>query len=316
MIITNKLGLPNPVVRAAESQEHAHKSNANISCTGLIGSPLRFWLGRKYYDQLEEDASDRLWALYGSLIHLILEKHGKTEKNAHVERQVIADVLGWKVGAILDYLKEKDKLSDYKFTSGFAVMRGVKSEWESQLNVVLWLIRNSNDPEAIAIGKEIKHLEIVALCRDWAPRYANDFPKAKVMPVKIWSEERARNYIEDRVKLHQAAAGTKGVPPICTDEERWMTDFAVCLNGKKTALKAKIATREEAEKWKVELGADYVRDAEPRMCNEYCIYSRCKVCPWYDLESKTTRTEPSIADVISGTAADPDHSRKDGNNGI
>ena len=316
MIITNKLGLPNPVVRAVESQECAHKSNADISCTGLIGSPLRFWLGKKYYDQLEEDASDRLWALYGSLTHLVLEKYGKVEKDAHVERQVIADVLGWKVSAILDYLKENDKLIDYKFTSGFAVMRGVKPEWESQLNVVLWLTRNGNNPEAAAIGKAIKHLEIVALCRDWAPRYAGDFPKAKVMPVKIWPEEKAKSYIEGRVKLHQAAASTKSVPPVCTDEERWMTDFAVCLNSKKTALKAKIATREEAEKWKVELGADYVRDAEPRMCNEYCIYSRCDVCPWYDYKSKFTRTEPVIADVVKGVDADPDHTRKDGNNGV
>jgi hypothetical protein len=298
-------------VRAVEAQERAHKSNADISCTGLIGSPLRFWLGKKYYDQLEEDASDRLWALYGSLTHLILEKHGKAEKDAHVERQVIADVLGWKVSAILDYLKETSKLIDYKFTSGFAVMRGVKQEWKSQLNVVLWLARNGNNPEAAVIAKEIKRMEIVALCRDWAPRYAADFPKAKVMPVEVWPEDKTRSYIEERVKLHQAAAATEGVPPICTDEERWMTDFAVCLTGKKIALKAKIATREEAEQWRVRLGADYVRDAEPRMCNEYCIYSKCNCCPWYDLNSKTTRTEPVVADVISGTASDPDHARKD-----
>jgi hypothetical protein len=90
-----------------------------------------------------------------------------------------------------------------------------------------------------------------------------------------------------------------------------MSDFAVCLNSKKTALKAKIKTREEAEHWMKELGADYIREAKPRRCEEYCTYARCGYCPWYDYEAKATRTEPLIPEKDS-VATDPDHRRKDG----
>ena len=92
-----------------------------------------------------------------------------------------------------------------------------------------------------------------------------------------------------------------------------MSDFAVCLRSKKTALKAKIKTREEAEDWLIKLGGDYVREAKPRRCEEYCSFAKCGLCPWYDYETKTTRTEPLIyeKDCI---ATDPDHKRKDGPN--
>jgi hypothetical protein len=317
MNLTNRFNLPTPIYNAIQWQEKAHKLVGNISCTSLIDSPLRFWLGKKYYDLLEEDASDRLWALYGSLVHLIAEKHGKAEKDTHVERQVIADVLGWKVSAILDYLLEGDVLSDYKFTSVWSTLNGVKPEWESQLNVGLWLMRHGNDEAMAKIGAGIKRLEIVALFRDWTPSNADKFPKkVEVLKVKVWGDKDAQAYVEKRVALHQAAAKTGGVPPCCSDEERWMSDFAVCLNSKKTALKAKIKTREEAEHWMKELGADYIREAKPRRCEEYCTYAKCGFCPWFDYGSKSTRTEPVIADVVKGAAADPDHTRKDGNNGL
>ena len=314
MNLTNKFGLPMPVFKAIEQQEKSHKSNADISCTSLIDSALRSWLGKKYYDQLEEDASDRLWSLYGSLAHSVIEKSGK-DIGEHLERQIITTVLGWKVSAILDYLKEGDVLSDYKFVSTWATLGGVKPEWEAQLNVILQIMRNCDDANMKEVSKSIKKLEIVALFRDWVPSNADKFPnKVEVMPVRMWDPKKAQAYIESRVKLHQEARKSEGCPPICTDAERWMSDFAVCLNSKKTALKAKIKTREEAEKWKAELGADYIREAEPKRCTQYCTYSKCGVCCWYDLESKTTRTEPVIADVVKGVAADPDHARKDASN--
>lgn len=325
MKLTNRFGLPMPVFRAIEAQEIAHKSNADISCTALIDSPLRFWLLRNYYSQLEEDASDRLWALYGSLAHLVAEKYGKAEKDTHVERQVIADVLGWKVSAILDYVLEGEVLSDYKFTSCWATTEGVKPEWEAQLNVGLWLMRHSNDEVLAKVGAAIKRLEIIALFRDWVPSNADKFPnKVEVLKVKVWSEADAKRYIEERVKLHQAAKDKTfengQVPPICTDKERWMSDFAIMLKSKKTAIKAKIKTREEAQQWLEQLGGDYIREAKPRRCEEYCTYAKCGFCPWFDYESKTTRTEPLLSASPNpndcGTATDPDHKRKDGNNGV
>jgi len=312
MRLTNKFGLPEPIFQAIQWQERAHKLVGNVSCTSLIDSPLRFWLGKKYYDQLEEDASDRLWALYGSLVHLVAEKYGKEVGGAHVEKQVIADVLGWKVSAILDYVLEGAALSDYKFTSKWSTMNGVKPEWEAQLNVGLWLMRHGNDEATVKIGAGIKRLEIVALFRDWTPSDSDKFPnKVEVLKVKVWSDKDAQAYIEKRVALHQAAAKVKGVPPCCTDSEKWLSDFAICLRSKKTALKAKIKTRAEAEKWLVELGGDYIREAEPRRCKDYCSYGRSGFCPYWDHESQSVITEPLIPEKVC-VFTDPEHSRKDG----
>jgi hypothetical protein len=308
--------LPGPLKRAIEFQEKAHNPKSDISCTGLISSPLLFWLRKKYYDQITEDYRDRLWALYGSLVHSIVERFGKSEDGSqHVERTVMTDVLGWKVSAQLDYLKTGESLTDWKFTSCWATMNGVKPEWTRQLNVCLWILRHADDEESRKIGAAIKRLEICAIFRDWVPSNQDKFPNnIEVLPVKVWSDAESKRYIEERVALHQAAANTEGVPPCCTDEERWKSDFAVCLNNKKTALKAKIKTREEAEHWMKELGADYIREAKPRRCEEYCVYAKSSLCPWYDYEAKTTRTEPLLPEKDSVATDTDSQNRKDGPN--
>jgi hypothetical protein len=318
MKLTNKFNLPLPIYNAILWQEAAHKSNANISCTTLIDSPLKFWLRSEYYDRIEEDASERLWALYGSLVHLVAEKHGATQAGAHVERQVFSTIKGWKVSAIIDHILEDDVISDYKFTSCWATRDGVKAEWEAQLNVGLWLLRHSEDSDMVELGNTIKRLQIVALFRDWVPSNIDRFPnQVQVLPVSVWSDDKARSYIEERVALHQEALATVqrgSVPDICSDQERWMSDFAICAKSKKIALKAKIPTREEAEDWLVKLGGDYIREATPRRCESYCTYAKCGLCPWYDYEHKLTRTEPIVPMEIqmnsNSTATDPDHQRK------
>jgi len=314
MIITNRFDLPDPVYQAILWQESAHKANADISNTSLIDSPLRVWLYKKYNAYIEEDASERLWVLYGSLAHMICEKFGH-KTGQHVEKQVIADVTSWKVSTTLDYILEDNVLSDYKLTSCWTTVEGVKDEWVKQLNVGLWLMRNCNDSEMVKVGEGVKKLEIVALFRDWVHSNADKFPhKVQKLPVTVWENDKAKSYIEERVVLHQEAQKDMNVvPPMCSDTERWMSDFAVMDKGKKTAVKAKIKTREEAEKWKAELNCDYIREAKPRRCEDYCVYAKNHVCPWFDYENKITRDEPEIA-PISGCAEDPELRRKDGPN--
>ncbi len=313
MKFTNKFNLPAPLCRAVEWQDSSHNPKSDISCTRLIDAPLRVWLAKRYADVLEEDVSNRLWALYGTIAHLIVERHGG--EGEHVERTALANVLGWKVSAQIDYMKEGECLTDYKFTSVWSAAEGVKDEWATQVNVGLWLLRHDVDTGARAIGAGIKKLAICAMFRDWVPRMADEFPnKVMVMPVEIWPDSKTKAYIEERVKLHQAAAGNDAPPPVCSDHERWMRDFAVMRQGQKNAIKAKIKTREEAEQLVKELGGTHVREAEPRRCMEYCVFSKCGVCPWWDSFAKQTRTEPVVVPVKERdtVATDPDHKRKDG----
>jgi len=298
MKFTNKHHLPAPVCRAIEWQEKSHNPDSNISCTGLIDAPLRQWLRKKYYDYCVEDYSDRLYALYGSVAHFIMKTFG-VDDGEHVEREALAMVDGWRVSTAIDYLKTGDCLSDYKMTSVWSTAEGVKIEWENQLNVCLWLLKHDENEEGRELGNSIKRLEICALFRDWVPSIADKFPtRVAVLPAVVWSDGYAEDYMHKRVKLHQEAVKDLSViPPICSDRERWMKDFAVMKEGRKNAIKAKIKTREEAEELMNDLGGDSIREAVPKRCSEYCVFSKCGYCPWYDLKTKETRIEPVMAEV-------------------
>lgn len=315
MRFTNKYNLPAPLCRAVEWQEKSHNPDSDISCTKLIDAPLRAWLMKKYYDILEEDVSDRLWALYGTLVHAILEKY--VGDGEHAEHTALAEVNGWRVSAQIDYMKEGETLTDYKFTSVWSVAEGVKDEWTAQVNVGLWLLRHGNDPVGRKIAEGVKKLNICTMFRDWVPRMAEEFPnKVMTLPVKIWDDKVAGDYVRTRVILHQDALKNLDAPPlICSDHERWMRDFAVMKKGQKNAMKAKIKTREEAEQLLKELGGTSIREATPRRCAEYCVFSKCGVCPWWDSFAKVARTEPVVFSAERESANnDPEKQRKDGPN--
>jgi len=303
--------LPAPIKRAIEWQEKSHNPKSDISNTTMIDSPLRVWLRKKYYPFLVEEYSDRLWALYGTLAHLIVEKFGGTE-NEHVERDVTALVNGWVVSTRIDYVKEEDDLLDYKFTSVWSTAEGVKIEWERQTNVALWLLRHSAEEKDNQIAEGIKHLKICAMFRDWTPSISDKFPtKILTLSVPMWSDEQAGAYVLERVKLHQEATKDLNViPPICSDSERWMSDFAIMKEGRKNALKAKIKTREAAEEMMESVGGDSIREAKPKRCLGYCLYAKMGFCPYWDTASATAKEIPEIASIPEDEP-DPDKSRKD-----
>jgi len=313
MLFTNKYHLPEPLVRACQWQDQSHNPDSDISCTRLIDAPLRGWLQKKYGDVISEDVSDRLWALYGTIAHQIVEHHGGAGE--HVERTAVSEMLGWRVSAQIDYMKEHDCLTDYKFTSVWSTVGGVKDEWAAQVNIGLYLLRHDLDTEARKLGDGIERLAICTMFRDWAPRMADEFPqKVMIYPVAMWSDGQARQYISNRVMIHQQAMDSMSVaPPICSDHERWMRDFAVMKKGQKNAVKAKIKTRAEAEEFMTQLGCDYIREAIPKRCLEYCVFGKCGVCPWWDNFSRQTRETPVISEVMAGSVlTDPDAARKDG----
>lgn len=105
------------------------------------------------------------------------------------------------------------RVTDYKVTSTYSVMKGLKPEWEQQLNMYSWLLRQ-NDISSSS-------LRIVALCRDWI-RSRSDrsqkYPASPIviLPVPKWPDEQQDQYIEERVRVHMDEST---IP--CTSEERW-----------------------------------------------------------------------------------------------
>ena len=57
-------------------------------------------LKRKHWNEIETDASEMVWALFGSAVHNILE-HGKDDHHI-VEERIFAEHEGWKLSGAID----------------------------------------------------------------------------------------------------------------------------------------------------------------------------------------------------------------------
>ena len=93
MKITNKFNLPDAFYNFARNDKYT-KGKADISVTTLIDSPRVRLMRDKHKDQLETDASDMIWALFGTAVHHVLES---ADDPTHVmmEERLYAEAAGW-----------------------------------------------------------------------------------------------------------------------------------------------------------------------------------------------------------------------------
>ena len=107
-------------------------------------------------------------------------------------------------------------------------------------------------PDAAERRVHLHKLVNIAILKDWKVREARfskkpDYPKCAVhvMPLPIWSVEKAQDYINKRVEKHRAEAAN---PPVCNKQERWQRDasFAVMRSDRKRAVKL-CMSRQQAE---------------------------------------------------------------------
>lgn len=294
MKITNKFGLPQPFVDFITNDKY-NKGNADISVTSLIDSPRVSLMRQKHNDDIEIDAVDQIWSLFGTSVHAILERSEDTVYS-ETEQRLFADVNGWKLSGAIDR-QEIDKktgevnIVDYKVTSVWSVIYG-KIEWERQLNCYAYLCEQSYHAVFTPFSKDkkkVNKLNICAILRDWNRRDAQKkegYPKTPVVMVDIplWSKEERDKYIKDRISLHQNAQiqyDLKDELPLCSDNDRWKKDdsWAVLKKGQKRALRV-LNSKEEADKYiewhketeKAYIGKPITYDIEFRKGE----YNRCK----------------------------------------
>lgn len=269
MRITNKAGLPASIVRAITNDPY--EGGGDISVTTLIAPPQMRSLKIRHGDELEEDAADRIWSLIGQAVHSILER---IDDGSIKEERLYMDVLGWSVSGQFDRYFN-GSLIDYKITSVWSVKQGIKREWEEQLNLLAVLCR--------ANGYVIKGLGITAILRDWrkneALQYA-DYPRSQIQTINIpvWPQDKAIEFMYDRVSLHQRVASGEHVP--CSNEERWYRGekWAAMKKKRKSAVRL-FDDQKSADKF-IESGkADEVvyRPGVYLRCEQYCSVSKfCK----------------------------------------
>jgi hypothetical protein len=231
MILTNRLNLPAPIVEAVRSFDH-DAGGADASVTELLLPPRIATLLHRYRDEITEDVADHIWAFFGHLMALLLERSGRNIGRGVnlTEKRLYTHTAGWTISGTLDaFCLEDGILDDYKVTSGWVVKRGGRTEWEPQLNLYAMLLREWLAERYIgSMPLAVTGLRVTAFLRDWSVREAardSSYPQTQValIDIPMWDEARCRAFLAERVAIHQQAraAFADGVLPFCTPEEKW-----------------------------------------------------------------------------------------------
>jgi hypothetical protein len=281
MKFTNKFNLPQTFVNVIHRPTYS-KGKAHISATEIINSPRIVQLKKKYWDEIEQDASEMVWSLFGSAVHNILE-HGKGENHV-VEERLHLEFEGWRISGAIDLQEVEPNgtitISDYKVTGAWAVMNE-KDDWHRQLNIYAWMVEKV---KKVPVGK----LQIIAIIRDWSARDAQtkeNYPNSPVATIDIplWTFEEREKFMTKRIYEHGTALfemETDGDLPECTADEMWekKTSYALKKDGNVRA-KSVHETQEAAEEALVKaLGTAKknegfsieIRQGERTRCKSYC----------------------------------------------
>jgi len=277
MKVTNIEKLPDSLFRVLSTDRYTKR--ADYSVTELINPPQIVQLTRRHWDELTEDASERIWMLLGESVHAIISYDDNP--NVLQEEPLVVDfktengVIS--VSGTPDHL-EGTTLDDYKVTSVWKIINdGASPEWEAQINCYADMYREH--------GFDVGKARIIAILRDWSKGKASREPsypqsQVKVLNVKLWPAGEGRAFLENRVKVHEAAKHDRDNElPECTFEERWgrPTKFAVIKTGAKKA-KRVLDTLSEAEIY-IELNKlpnQYYVEERPggfARCEAYCVVS-------------------------------------------
>lgn len=298
MKLTNKLGLPEPIVEAISNTSYS-KGDSDFTATGII-EPIQIQiLKKRYADQLEEDASDLMYSLQGQVIHGVLEraaeslsKKGNTDYK--FERRFYLRIDGMLVSAQVDLFQlSTGLLQDYKYTSVYQVKGELKEEYAKQTNIQAFLLRNGYE---IVNGKHhyhkyrVRSIEIVAILRDWSKNKALSelgYPAHQwaIIPVPQIPDETVLAYLREQIRQNKEADCLKDnqLPP-CSKQERWAKDdtYAVMKKGQKKAVK--LCYSESAAQMHIDSlgGTGYniiLRSGENTRCKSYCPVA--KFCNQY-----------------------------------
>lgn len=274
---TNKWNAPAPLA-ALLGRDTYSRGASRLSCTQIIDSPRISLLKERHKDGVTRDISDRIWALFGTAVHKLIED-GSPHCDWHLkEERIFTEVEGWAVSGAIDCQVLGDdgsvELWDWKVTRAWSVKQE-KREWVNQLNVLAYFVEKER-------GLVVKGLHIGALLRDWTSRQAeNDenYPPSPihVVDIPLWSYAEREAYVIERVRMHQATDMLDSLDeelPECTDAEMWTVPptFAVMKKGGKRATKV-FAEQDEAFAFAEEKGPDYgvlQRPGERLRCENYC----------------------------------------------
>lgn len=275
MKLTNIYNLPEAFYRAVQNDKYS-RGNADYSATDLISPPRIVHLKRRHDDEIVEDVSDRIWSLFGSAVHHVLERSRPI--NALTEERIYTDMAGRVISGAADIYDGNGVISDYKTTSVFTAIYGSRiEEWTAQLNIYAYLFRSH--------GFDVNRIVVVIMYRDWRSAEAlrmSDYPKGSVEEIELdlWTIEEQREYIHSRLRLMiESESLTDEELPECTDKEMWTKGEAwAVMKGKNIKASRVLQSESEAAAWisaqdRPEQYSVVYRAPERKRCESYCSVS-------------------------------------------
>ena len=150
-------------------------------------------------------------------MHVVLERSASS--TAVVEKRYSTTVLDWVLTGQIDMF-DGTVLYDYKLTSAWTYVFGIREEWIAQSNVNRWLMHKNE--------VDVKSLKNILFFRDWSEsKVGGKYPDVMVKEVDLpmWSLEDTETYVKRRISMHQASMNLSdemlsSIYP-CSDEDRW-----------------------------------------------------------------------------------------------
>lgn len=288
MTITNKLNLPEAMVYACDVAPH-NKENC-ISATSLKKGVREFLLEERHWEELTDDVADRIWAIFGTSVHALLERE---TPDSFTEEKFEIPMDGWTVtGRVDNYNMATETVEDYKTATTWKVIYKDFKDWHSQGLIYAWLLKKN--------GLSVKKCRFIAMLKDFSKTKAKVDSSYPQSPVYIYEFEvtekdlqEIEEFIYDKIKMLNE---NKNIPddelPLCSKEERWTKEeFAVYKSeadykaGKRAV---KVFKADTTDKDNAESLADiFIRDcggfkvdrSTDVKCPEYC--SACNFCSYY-----------------------------------
>jgi hypothetical protein len=284
MKITNKLGLPDMLVRAVE-KDYEYRDK-RYSITSLLDPDRVLMLKRRYNDLITQDVSDCIWMLFGTVTHYALETGIELKENEYVEEHLEYTFdSGYTLSGIIDHVY--DYVDDYKTTSVWTVIYGSNNEhWKKQLQMGAYLHYKKH-------GNWISKGRIIAILKDFNKNDAklkDNYPKLPVQVIEfdLGTPEEIEDWIINRFKrIAEVEQLADYDLPLCTEEERFNsgTKWAVKKKKNKTAFKV-FDDFDKARDLLINLEQKYPgeyevieRPGEDKKCQAYC--GCCNFCPYY-----------------------------------
>lgn len=239
----------------------------HFSVNELIKSPRQVLIARRHAHEIIKDVAMEIYRILGTAVHALLwasakrmnERGGKAYYQAEerlffhftVQNRTVV------VSGEPDLVSPEGVIDDYKVTAVWSWLRGIKEEWEKQLNLYAMF--------RTMAGHVTTGLSICFILRDWNVNEVvqEGYPPAgaQKMEVKLWTFDEQLAFLKERIAVHLDAMDfDDDLLPECTDKDMWAKEDAWAV--KRTG--NKVASKVFSSKFHLEEG----RKADPEFSTE------------------------------------------------